>query len=100
MLFSRSDAIIQNAKYNTDARTWNVHYYTDNDSVRNTRKLVTSLGKERVGSLLRRRRACPGVVIFYRGGCLICVEEAAKTTALVARRTTYYFSMSSALFEK
>ena len=72
----------------------------DNDSVRNTRKLVTSLGKERVGSLLRRRRACPGVVIFYRGGCLICVEEAAKTTALVARSTTYYFSMSSALFEK
>ena len=98
MLFSRSDAIIQNAKYNTDARTYIITYY-DNEYT-NYSQIGHFIEKGGSRSLLRRRRACPGVVIFYRGGCLICVEEAAKTTALVARSTTYYFSMSSALFEK
>ena len=98
MLFS--PGVTLSYKMLNTIRTHETYIIKDNVSVRNTRKLVTSLGKERVSSLLRRRRACPGVVIFYRGGCLICVEEAAKTTALVARSTTYYFSMSSALFEK
>ena len=71
----------------------------DNEAIRYS-QIGHFIGKGASLSLLRSRRACPGVVIFYRGGCLICVEEAAKTTALAARSTTYYFSMSSALFEK
>ena len=49
MLFSWSDAIILNAKYKTDARTYIITYYDNvRTTYRITRKLVTSLGKEQV----------------------------------------------------